>query len=228
MAQRQRDNAADAAAGGPTGWGQQQSARDRIWTVPNLLSLLRLAGVPLFLWLLLGAHANQLAADGYALLVMVVSGITDWLDGKLARWLNQQSRFGEMLDPLADRLYTLATLVAFVIRDFIPWWVAAALIARDLVMAVTLLVLRRRGFAPPEVNYLGKAATFVLMYAFPLLLLTEGHSTAAALARPIAYAFMVWGGSLFLWSGALYVLQAVWTLRGREFRRSRPDRAESA
>lgn len=193
-------------------------ARDRIWTIPNLLSFVRLLGVPLFLWLLLGGHRNQPAADGFALLVLVGSGITDWLDGKLARWLNQQSRFGEMLDPAADRLYTLATLIAFVLRDFIPWWVAAVLIARDLLMALNLLVLRRFGFAPPEVNYLGKAATFTLMYAFPLLLVTQGPASIAAVARPIAYAFMIWGGFLFLWSGGLYLAQAVQALRGREFR----------
>lgn len=219
MAQPQRDTAAGSAIGHPVA-SAPGTARDRIWTVPNILSLVRLAGVPLFLWLLLGAHADQLAADGIAFLVLVVSGITDWLDGKLARWLDQQSRFGEMLDPLADRLYTLATLIAFVLRDFIPWWVAAALILRDLVIATTLLILRHRRFAPPEVNYLGKAATFTLMYAFPLLLLTQGNSLLAELARPPAYAFMVWGGSLFLWSGALYVLQAVWALRGSRFRGS--------
>lgn len=211
------DNAAGAAnslAAAPAA----SPARDRIWTVPNLLSFIRLLGVPLFLWLLLGGHRNQPAADGFALLVLVGSGITDWLDGKLARWLNQQSRFGEMLDPAADRLYTLATLIAFVLRDFIPWWVAAALIARDLLMALNLLVLRRFGFAPPEVNYLGKAATFTLMYAFPLLLVTQGPASIAAVARPIAYAFMIWGGFLFLWSGGLYLAQAVQALRGREFR----------
>lgn len=222
MAQRQRDDATDvpmhSSATGPAA----SAGLDRIWTIPNVLSLLRLLGVPLFLWLLLGSHANQLAADGYALLVLVVSGITDWLDGKLARWLNQQSRFGEQLDPLADRLYTLATLVAFVIRDFIPWWVAAVLVARDLVMAVVLLVLRYRGFEPPQVNYIGKAATFTLMYAFPLLLLTEDGSALAGVARPIAYAFMIWGSGLFLWSGALYVLQAGRALRGRKIPRAAP------
>lgn len=213
------DNAAGAATSSPAARPAPPSARDRIWTVPNVLSFLRLLGVPLFLWLLLGGHRNQPAADGVALLVLVASGITDWLDGKLARVLNQQSRFGELLDPAADRLYTLATLIAFVLRDFIPWWVAAGLITRDLVMAVTLLVLRRYGFAPPEVNYLGKAATFTLMYAFPFLLVTQVVSAGiAAVAQPIAYAFMIWGGFLFLWSGGLYVLQAGFALRGREFR----------
>jgi cardiolipin synthase len=183
---------------------------DRLLTVPNVLSVIRLAGVPLFLWLLLGPEA-----DGWALVVLVVSGITDWLDGKIARWLNQTSRLGALLDPAADRLYTLATVIAFVLRDIVPWWVAALLIGRDLLVAGCLAVLRRAGYGPPEVTYVGKAATFALMYAFPLLLLAQGSSTAATLVRPVAYAFAVWGAALFLWSGLLYVVQTRSALRNR-------------
>jgi cardiolipin synthase len=183
---------------------------DRLLTVPNLLSVLRLAGVPLFLWLLLGPKA-----DGWAIVVLAASGVTDWLDGKLARWLNQMSRLGTLLDPAADRLYTLATIVAFVIRGIVPWWVAAILVARDLLVALCLWLLRRAGFGPPEVTYMGKAATFTLMYAFPFLLLAQGSSTAATIARPIAYAFAIWGSVLFVWSGLLYVVQTRSTLRER-------------
>jgi cardiolipin synthase len=195
--------AAEVRAGG-------EPVRDRLLTVPNALSVIRLAGVPLFLWLLLGPKA-----DGWALVVLVASGVTDWLDGKLARWLNQTSRLGTLLDPAADRLYTLATIVAFVIRGIVPWWVAAALVGRDLVVVIAIGVLRRAGYAPPEVTYIGKAATFALMYAFPLLLLAQGASTAATIARPVAYAFAIWGSALFLWSGLLYVVQARSTLRER-------------
>jgi cardiolipin synthase len=177
---------------------------DRLLTVPNLLSVIRLAGVPLFLWLLLGPRA-----DGWALVVLTASGITDWLDGKLARWLNQTSRLGSLLDPAADRLYTLATVVAFVIRGIVPWWVAAVLVGRDLLVAGCLAVLRRAGFAPPEVTYIGKAATFALLYAFPLLLLAQGASAAATVARPVGYAFTIWGSLLFVWSGLLYVIQTL-------------------
>ncbi len=115
----------------------------RVLTVPNLLSLLRLAGVPLFLYLLLGPRA-----DGWAILVLAVGGFTDWLDGKLARLLNQQSRLGALLDPAVDRLYILAALVALGAREVIPWWAVAVLIARDLVLAATLPVLRRHGYRP--------------------------------------------------------------------------------
>jgi cardiolipin synthase len=180
------------------------------FNVPNMLSLLRLAGVPVFLWLLLGPKE-----DGWALAVLVFSALTDWLDGKLARWLDQMSRLGQLLDPAADRLYILATLVAFLLRGIIPWWAVVPLVLRELVLAVCVLVLRRRGFAPPEVTYIGKGATFVLMYAFPFLLLTQGGSDLAAVARPIAYAFTIWGGVLYLWSGVLYVVQVVRALRAR-------------
>lgn len=180
----------------------------RSLTVPNLLSVLRLAAVPLFLWLLLGPHADLLA-----LVVLAASGITDWLDGKLARWLNQTSRLGALLDPAADRLYVLCTLIAFVLRDIVPWWLAVILIARDVVVALFLLVLRTAGYAPPRVLYVGKAATFGLLYAFPLLLLGLGSSTVSLVARPIGYAFTVWGTALYLWTGALYVAQVVIAIR---------------
>ena len=181
---------------------------DRLLTVPNVLSVLRLLGVPLFLYLLLGPKA-----DGWALVVLVVAGLSDWLDGKLARWLDQTSKLGVLLDPAADRLYIFATLLAFVLRDIIPLWIAVALVSRELVVGLCLLVLRRLGYGPFVVNYLGKAATFNLLYAFPMLLLAQGGSTAAQIARPIAYAFMLWGGALYLWSAGLYVYQLLLATR---------------
>jgi cardiolipin synthase (CMP-forming) len=181
---------------------------DRLLTVPNLLSVLRLAGVPLFLYLLLGPKA-----DGWALLILVGAGLSDWLDGKLARWLNQTSRLGTLLDPAADRLYVFSTLLAFVIRDIIPVWIAVVLVARELIVGICLLILRTRGYGPFEVTYLGKAATFNLLYAFPLLLLAQGDSTWAQVAKPFAYAFIAWGGALYLWSALLYVYQFFLAMR---------------
>jgi cardiolipin synthase len=180
----------------------------RIWTIPNALSVLRLLGVPLFLWLLLGPHAN-----GWALLVLAVSGFTDWADGVLARKLNQMSRFGALLDPFADRLYILATLVGLVLRHVIPLWLAVVIVGRDVVVGIALPRLRKAGYGPPEVHYLGKAATFCLLYAFPLLLLGTYHGTAADIARPIAWAFTIWGTALYLWSGVVYLHQIAGLLR---------------
>lgn len=180
----------------------QPSLARQAFNVPNSLSILRLAGVPVFLWLLLGPEA-----DGWAIAVLVFSAVTDWLDGKLARWLNQLSRLGQLLDPAADRLYVVSTLVAFLLRDIVPWWAVVVLIGREAVVAVCLLLLRLYGYALPEVSYVGKAATFNLMYAFPLLLLTNGEWTGVEVLRPVAYAFTIWGGALYLYSGMLYVLQ---------------------
>ena len=184
-------------------------ASDRIWTIPNLLSVLRLLGVPLFLYLLLKTPPS----DGWALVVLAISAITDWADGKLARLLGQYSKLGELLDPAADRLYILATLVAFVIRGILPWWVAALIVGRDLVLAVALRLVRRHGYVALPVHYMGKAATFCLLYAFPLLLLAQGESVVARIALPVGIAFTVWGVVLYFWAGALYLGQARWVLR---------------
>jgi cardiolipin synthase len=179
-----------------------QVASDRIATVPNALSLLRLLGVPLFLWLALGPKA-----DGWAILVLAVSSFTDWLDGKLARLLHQTSKLGQLLDPAADRLYILATVLALSLRHIIPWWLAAVLIGRDVVLAAFLPLLKRLGYGPLPVHYLGKAATFNLLYALPLLLLGDGHATVNHVARIVGWAFAIWGTALYWWAGGLYAVQ---------------------
>jgi cardiolipin synthase (CMP-forming) len=183
-----------------TGPGQPPS--DRVWTIPNGLSALRLLGVPLFLWLALGPQD-----DGWAVGVLMVGGFTDYLDGKIARRFNLTSRLGAMLDPAADRLYILATLFALTDRGIVPLWLSASIVGRDLVLSLGLLVLRRHGFGPPEVTFLGKAATLNLLYAFPLLLLSVDHNTLAHLVRPLAWAFTAWGTGLYLWAGWLYLVE---------------------
>jgi cardiolipin synthase len=218
--------ATDGRAGEPGGGADERRPAtpvsrddlgDRVVTLPNALSVLRLLGVPLFLWLLLGPQA-----DGWAVVVLVVAGFTDWADGKLARALGQASKVGALLDPAADRLYIIATLVAFVLRDVVPMWVVGALVGRELVLGVVLLLLRRAGWPPLQVHYLGKAATFLLLYAFPLLLLADGSGVLATLARPFAYALTVWGGALYLLAGLLYVVQAAGLLRGARFAGGQP------
>ncbi|ORL36582.1 CDP-diacylglycerol--glycerol-3-phosphate 3-phosphatidyltransferase [Prescottella equi] len=181
---------------------------DRILTIPNVLSMIRLAGVPLFLYLLLGPQA-----DGWALAVLMLSGFTDWADGKLARLLNQMSRLGALLDPFVDRLYVISTLVAFVLRDIIPWWLAAILIGRDLILALTLPVYRRRGLPPPDVIYLGKAATFALMFALPILLAVQSDWAGASIANAWGYALLVWGTVLYVWTAGIYIAKAVGVAR---------------
>ncbi|MER2221001.1 MAG: CDP-alcohol phosphatidyltransferase family protein, partial [Rhodococcus sp. (in: high G+C Gram-positive bacteria)] len=144
------------------------------------------------------------------------SGFTDWLDGKLARVLGQTSRLGALLDPLVDRLYVVTTLVTFVARDFIPWWVAAILIGRDLLLALTLPIYRRRGLPPPEVVYLGKAATFLLMFALPLILAGHGDWAIGPFTHAFGFAFLIWGTVLYVWTAVIYVLKAVDVARTHE------------
>ena len=197
-------------AGGVGGFvavADRNALPDRVWTLPNALSVLRLLGVPLFLWLLLGPHA-----DGWAVVVLMVSGATDWADGKLARALGQSSRLGALLDPAADRLYIVATLVAFVLRDVVPLWLVAVLVGRELVLGLALLVLRAHGYPPLQVHYLGKAATFILLYAFPLLLLGGGGGWAWV--QPVAWALTIWGSALYVLAGVFYVVQVAGIVRG--------------
>jgi CDP-diacylglycerol--glycerol-3-phosphate 3-phosphatidyltransferase len=186
----------------------RESLPDRVWTLPNALSVLRLLGVPLFLWLLLGPEA-----DGWAVAILMVSGFTDWLDGKLARWLDQSSRLGALLDPAADRLYIVSTLIALALREIVPMWLVAVLVGRELVLGITLLVLRRYGYPPLQVHYLGKAATLLLLYAFPGLLLADGAGWLATVIEPFAWAFTIWGTALYLLAGVFYVLQVGAILR---------------
>lgn len=181
---------------------------DRVWTIPNALTALRLVGIVAFLWLVLGPH-HDLAA----FVVLVASGITDWLDGYLARRLGQYSALGELLDPVADRLYILAVVVGLALRDVIPWWLAVLLPLRDALMWALVPVLRTRGYSALPVHFLGKAATFNLLYAFPLLLLGDGEGVVPMLARVLGWSFAIWGIALYWWAGLLYGWQTRQLLR---------------
>src|SRR5690242_15144458 len=163
----------------------------------------RLAGVPVFLWLVIVPQA-----DWWAVGLLIAAGLSDWLDGKLARAWNQQSRLGQVLDPAADRLYIAATLIGLAVRGIIPWWLVALLVSRELVLGVALLVLRRHSFGPLQVSFVGKAATLCLLYAFPLLFLVSHASPVAVTARVTGWAFAIWGTALYWWAAALYLVQA--------------------
>ena len=188
-----------ATAGTGTGTGEQPV--DRVVTLPNALSALRLALVPVFFWLVL-THR-----DGWALLVLFVSGWTDYFDGVLARRFNQVSRLGQLLDPAADRLYILATLVGLAWRGVVPWWLLVLVVGRDVLLSGTIPLLARYGYGPLPVHFLGKAATFNLLYAFPLLLLAQLDTPVAEVARVLGWAFAWWGTALYWWAGWLYVRQ---------------------
>ena len=177
-------------------------------TVPNALTLLRFLGIPLFIYLTL-----VLEADGWAIVVLAVGGATDYFDGKLARAWNQTSRFGELADPAIDRLYILATLIVFLIREIVPVWMIALIIGRDVILAVITVMMNRKGLPPFTVTYLGKAATFNLLYAFPLLFLATQDSSAGRIAFAIGWSFALWGIVLYVFTGWLYFQNGIKSIR---------------
>jgi cardiolipin synthase len=181
---------------------------DRRLTVPNALSALRLCGVPVVLWLILGPEADVLAV-----VVLALAGATDWLDGYIARRWHQRSRLGQVLDPFADRLYILATVLGLALRGLIPWWLVVVLIARDAVIALLVPLLRTRGYLTLPVHFLGKAATFCLLYAFPLILLGAAPEPWAIVPRVLGWAFALWGTGLYWYAALLYLHQAAELLR---------------
>ena len=186
--------------------GPQQQAR--VLTVPNVLSIVRLALVPVFLWLLLVEHA-----DAWATGILMFSGASDWADGKIARLMNQSSRLGELLDPAVDRIYMVTVPIALALRGFVPWWFVIVLIGRDAVLAATLPALRSRGLTGLPVTYIGKGATFGLMSGFPLILLGQFDALWSRVVLAIGWGFAIWGFALYLWSFVLYVVQFVMVLR---------------
>lgn len=179
-------------------------ASARVWTVPNALSAARLALIPVFVWLVLVEQA-----DGWAVLVLAVSGTTDYLDGYLARRLGQISRLGQILDPLVDRLTVAATLVVLALRDIIPWWLVGLLVARELLLLAIVPILRNHGLIALPTHYLGKAATFVLFWGFPLLLLGAGQGPWQQYFDIAGWALVIWGVGLYWYGAFLYIEQTL-------------------
>ncbi|MCH9666288.1 MAG: CDP-alcohol phosphatidyltransferase family protein [Actinomycetia bacterium] len=183
--------------------------QDRVLTVPNALSVVRLVLVPVFLYLLLIAGAT-----GWAVAVLMVSGVSDWADGKIARLFdNQSSRLGALLDPAVDRIYMMVVPVAMALAGAIPWWFMGLLLGRDLVLAATLPLLRSRGLSALPVTYVGKAATFALMSGLPLVLLGQHDGLWARVVLAVGWGFLIWGLAMYLWSAVLYLIQVVMVMR---------------
>ncbi len=191
-------------------------ARDRVVTVPNVLSVIRLVLVPVFLYLLLVADAT-----GWAVAVLMFSGASDWADGKIARlYANQSSRLGELLDPAVDRIYMVAVPIAMAAAHVIPWWIVGLLLGRDAVLAGTLPLLRSRGLTALPVTYIGKAATFALMSGLPLILLGQFDGQWSRVVLSIGWGFLIWGMAMYLWSAVLYLIQVGMVMRSMP--RTRP------
>jgi cardiolipin synthase len=183
-------------------------AHDRLLTVPNVLSGLRLVLIPVFVHALLFAHADALAVG-----ILMFSGVSDWADGKIARLMNQSSKLGAYLDPLVDRLYMVTTPIVFGLAHILPWWIIAILLGRDVLLAAELPLLRTRGITALPVIYVGKAATFALMSAFPLILLGQFEGLWSRVVLACGWAFLIWGTYMYLWSFIVYAWQVVLVLR---------------
>ena len=180
----------------------EDAVSSRILTVPNILSMIRLALVPVLLVLLLEGF------DALALLLLVVAGLTDYLDGLLARRLNQVSRLGQLLDPAADRLFIFATSVGLAVRGVVPWWLVVIVVGRDVMLLVLGIVLANYGYGPLPVHHLGKLATFCLFYGLPILMVGQAFPVTLVVAEPLGWAFLLWGAFLYWWAGAVYLLEA--------------------
>lgn len=188
---------------------RDEKAFARIWTIPNVLSFFRLALIPVFLVLLVEGQ------DALALLTLVVSSLTDFIDGYVARRFRQITRLGELLDPAADRLYIFATLIGLAWRELIPWWIVIAIIGRDLMLGVLGIILAKHGMAPLKVHRLGKIATFVILFALPMTMLGQAFTGIAWISDPTGWVLAIIGAVLYWWAGLIYLQETIRVTRRR-------------
>jgi cardiolipin synthase len=183
------------------------AAESRIWTIPNLLSMLRLALVPPFLVLII--VGDYVAA----LIVLIVASLTDLLDGYLARRFDQVTRLGQLLDPAADRLYIFAALVGLAANGLVPWWIVFVIVARDVMLLVLGVVLANHGYGPLPVHQLGKVATFALFFGLPVIMLGLAFPVVQPVSEPIGWAITLWGAFLYWWAGVIYAIETARVIR---------------
>ena len=172
-------------------------------TIANALTTLRAIGVPLFLYFFLVADKPIIS-----FFIIMFGGLTDYFDGKVARALNQTSDFGAKFDPTVDRLYIAAIIIAFAAQDYLPWILVISLLARDFILLLLAIYQKLHGIPYVEVTFLGKAATFNLLYAFPLLLLDEVDQIAMA-TNSLGWAFAIWGVCLYFYTGIIYLINGI-------------------
>jgi len=179
----------------------------KILTVPNVLSFIRLGLVPVFLALVVTGQ------DMAALIILIFSSLSDYLDGVIARRFGQITRLGQLLDPAADRLFIFAALIGLAVRDIVPWWLVALIVGRDVLLLGLGIVLANYGHGPLPVHHLGKVATFCLYYALPLIMLGQAFPTIAEFTDPLAWAFAIWGAFIYWWAGAIYLRETLRIVR---------------
>ena len=187
--------------------GESTGVSTRVWTVPNVLSMLRLLLVPVFLLLIV--QGRYVAA----LVVLVIASFTDLLDGFIARHFNQVTRLGQLLDPAADRLYIFAALIGLAAQGLVPWWIVTVIILRDVLLIVLAIVLANHGYGPLPVHHLGKAATFALFFGIPVIMLGLAFPAVQPVSEPIGWAITLWGAFLYWWAGIIYAIETARVIR---------------
>jgi cardiolipin synthase (CMP-forming) len=210
------DEPAPAAGPGAAG-AARVGGEDRILTVPNLITLVRLSLLPVFVWLLLGADNPSAAAA-----LLAALGATDWCDGYVARRWNQVSTVGKVLDPVADRLLFFTAIVSIIIADAAPLWICVLVLVREVTVAVATLVLAALGARRIDVTWWGKAGTFGLMFAFPLFLAGTGEALWPSLFTAMAWICAIPGLVLSYYAAFLYVPKARTALREGRAARTGP------
>ncbi|MGA3353101.1 MAG: CDP-alcohol phosphatidyltransferase family protein [Acidimicrobiales bacterium] len=173
---------------------------DRVWTLPNVLSIARILLLGLFCWLLIGPGARIAAT-----VVLMVVGITDFLDGYLARRFHQVSTLGKVLDPLADRFVLVTGVLAITVYGAVPVWLAVVVLGREMLVSIAVLVLAALKAKRIDVLWVGKAGTFGLLSCFPLFLLGDEHATWARVLTDVTWVALVPALILSFVAAAAYV-----------------------
>ena len=183
-------------------------ARDVIFTIPNMISVLRIISIP-FIAMLVSRHEMITA-----LIVLAISSVSDSLDGIIARSFNQVSKIGQILDPIADRLLIFCSILALGVAGIIPWWMLIIVGLRDVLMAVLILVLAQHDYGPLPVHFVGKAGTAMLMMSIVALIVADiWQAPAMALLHLAALSAGIWGVALYWLAGIIYYRQGFELLR---------------
>lgn len=189
---------------------------DRVFTVPNVVTMARLLCIPLFVWLLFGAREQTAAA-----ILLAVLGATDWVDGYVARHFGQVTTLGKVLDPLADRVLVGTAVISILVYGAVPLWFGIATIAREVLVSAMVLLLASLGASRIDVLWVGKAGTFGLMFAYPTFLLGYGDASWQEPIKVIAWVTGIVGLALAWYAAGSYIGPARKALRdGRAARRS--------
>lgn len=183
--------------------------RDILFTIPNLISLLRIISIPI-ITILIAQHRMILA-----LTILTISALSDGVDGLIARSFNQVSRIGQILDPIADRLLILCSVLALGVAGIIPLWMIVIVGTRDVAMAILVLVLAQHDYGPLPVNFVGKTGTALLMGSIIMLIVSEMIRTPVMyLVHVIGLSVGIWGVGIYWLAGLIYVRQGWRLIKG--------------